>query len=57
MLGAPYLFIRRIAVSDVGSTSAYLGAIGIESISEFVEPSGNVKFRVEQTGRLVRYLR
>ena len=47
--GAPYLFIRRIAVSDVGPTPAYLGAIGVGRITEFVEPTGNVRFRVEPT--------
>jgi hypothetical protein len=46
--GAPYLFIRRMA-PKYGGTPAYLGAIGIGRTAEFVEPSGNVRFRVELT--------
>lgn len=49
VIGAPYLFIRRIAASDVGPTPAYLGAIGVGQTTEFLEPTGNVRFRVEPT--------
>jgi hypothetical protein len=55
--GAPYLFIRRIVANavdpatgrGVGPRPAYLGAIGVGRTVEFVEPSGNVKFRAELT--------
>lgn len=47
--GSPYLFIRRIASTDGGERPAYLGAIGIGRTTEFIEPSGNVRFRAELT--------
>lgn len=56
--GAPLLFIRRIApVTGQGDSPVYLGYIAINSNTEFVEPSGNVKFRAELTqlsGPIVR---
>lgn len=47
--GAPYLFIRRMGTTDVGTTPIYLGAVAIGQATEFLEPSGNVLFTAEQT--------
>ena len=56
-----YLLIRRIFVSGEGETSALLGKIKLPSemniVAEFIEPSGNVKFKVERfnsEGRIVK---
>jgi hypothetical protein len=48
--GAPYVFIRRLAtISDGEERPVYLGNIQIGKTTEFVEPSGNVRFRAELT--------
>ena len=51
--GAPLFVIRRIAPKYEGGTPAYLGSIAVPAtigtIAQFVEPSGNVRFRVELT--------
>jgi hypothetical protein len=50
--GAPYLLIRRMS-PKYGGTPAYLGFIAVPAVvgqaAEKVEPSGNVRFRVELT--------
>jgi hypothetical protein len=50
--GAPLFFVRRMA-PKYGGTPAYLGYIVVPSVvgttAEFVEPSGNVRFRIELT--------
>lgn len=53
-LPTPLFFIRRIAPKYVGGTPAYLGSLVVPTAAgttaEFVEPSGNVRFRIELTG-------
>lgn len=50
--GAPYLLIRRMS-PKYGGTPAYLGFVAVPGVvgqtAETVEPSGNVRFRVELT--------
>jgi hypothetical protein len=53
VVGAPYLFIRRIVTIGGEDRPAYLGAIATPAtagqIKDFIEPSGNVRFQVELT--------
>jgi len=51
--GAPLVFIRRMATADGNVTPAYLGflkpPVTAGTVSEFVETTGNVRFRVSVT--------
>jgi len=52
--GAPYVFVRRVvSIAGSGDHPAYLGAMQVPATvgptAEFVEPAGNVRFRVQLT--------
>jgi hypothetical protein len=51
--GAPFIFVRRVVSITGGDHPAYLGAMQVPKTvgptAEFVEPSGNVRFRVQLT--------
>jgi hypothetical protein len=51
--GAPYLFVRRIVNIKGQDRPAYLGAVAVPTAAgvpaDFIEPQGNVLFRIELT--------
>lgn len=53
VVGAPYVFVRRIASVAGVDRAVYLGAMHLPTVrgatAEFLEPSGQVRFRAELT--------
>jgi len=60
-LSNDFIMIRRIATADVGDTPSILGTILVPPVvgtdASFVEPLGNVRFRVERTDRSGRVVK